>query len=170
LGFFGSSVFGSGDGSAGDINNDDFVLLLLAVEFAVDGGKGAEEEIARVSHDGGAARRDFVAGNEFVEFTERAVDDDSGSEFPGVTKELGSDVGGVAVFFLLRGMTEAEAGSGIGDGHAATAATGGTSRAMGRDGFCLCKDDGFLIHGIPFRVEDGAFQFGKKAGTPRQFS
>ena len=39
---------------------------LFAFELFVDGGEGAEQETARVGHDGAAAGRDLVGGKEFV--------------------------------------------------------------------------------------------------------
>ena len=72
-----------------------------------DGEETAEEEAGSISHDGGAARGDFVAGEEFVKFAEGAVDGDSRSEFLGVTDEPGGDVGGVAVSFQFPCVAEA---------------------------------------------------------------
>jgi hypothetical protein len=63
---------------------EDDLLLLVGIEFEVDGGEGAEKETAGVGHDGGAAGGDLVAGEELVEFGEGAVDGDSRSEVVGV--------------------------------------------------------------------------------------
>ncbi len=57
------------------------------MEFALDGGEGAEEQVAGVGHDGGAARVDLVPGLELIEFAEGAVDNDRGAEFLGVADE-----------------------------------------------------------------------------------
>ena len=49
-------ILGSGQSRAGAIAEDDLDNLVFGMEFALDGGEGAEEEIAGVGHDGGAAR------------------------------------------------------------------------------------------------------------------
>jgi hypothetical protein len=114
---------GPGSDGAGNVHDDRGLLFVLCIEFVFDGGDGAEEQVAGVSHNGAAAGRDFVAREEFVEFGEGAVDGDGGSEVVGVADELGGDIGGVAVLFVLRGVLEAEADSGIGDKFAAAALT-----------------------------------------------
>ena len=106
------------------------------MEFLFDGRESAEKQVTGVGHDGGAARSDLVAGEEFVKFGEGAVDGDSGSEVVGITDELGGDIGGVAVFFVLRGVLEAKARLGIRDRHAAEAPS--RSRAMlAMEGSCV---------------------------------
>jgi hypothetical protein len=67
-------------------------------------------------------------------------------EVVGVTDELGGNIGGVAVLFVLRGVLEAEAGLGIRDRHPAAAATGSASRAVRRNEFGLGEDSGFFVH------------------------
>jgi hypothetical protein len=100
--------------------HDDHVALFFWMAFTLDGGDGVEEQVAGVSHDGGAARRDFVAGEEFVEFAKGAVDGDAGSEFLGVPNEPGSDVGGILFLFELGGVIGAEVASNVRDELAAT--------------------------------------------------
>src|SRR5207302_1593570 len=58
-----------------------------------DGGKCAEEEASGVGHDGSAARSDFVAGLELIEFAKRVVDGDGIAEFLDVADENGSEIG-----------------------------------------------------------------------------
>ena len=124
FGFARASGFqGPGGGGAGNIHDDCGLLFVLCIKFVFDGGEGTKEQVTGVSHDGAAAGRDFVACEEFVEFGEGAVDGDGGSEVVSVTDELGGDIGGVAILFVLRGVLEAEAGSGIGDKFAAAAFT-----------------------------------------------
>jgi len=95
------------------------------MEFVLDGGEGAEEEIAGVSHDGGPAWVDLVPGLEFIEFTEGAIDNDGGAEFLGVSDKGCSQVSLVEVLLVLGRVFGAEAGSRFGDDHAAATATGG---------------------------------------------
>jgi len=125
LGLCGSA----GDGAV-DIHDED-LRLLWGMEFAPDGREGVEEQVAGVSHDGSASRGDLVAGEEFVEFAEGAVDCDSGGELPGITDEFGGHVGGVPVFPEPGGVAEAEAGSRIGN-ELAAAAFAGAVRTAGK--------------------------------------
>jgi hypothetical protein len=64
----------------GPVAKVEFEAFRLGLQAAVtgDGGKGAEEEVAGIGHDGGAARSDLVAGLELVEFTQGMVDGASG--------------------------------------------------------------------------------------------
>jgi len=144
--------------------------LLLGVggmEFAVDGGKGSEEQTAGVGHDGGAAGSDLVASQELVEFPERVVDGHGGSKFLRVTNEFGGKVGAIALFLQSSGMPGTKAGHGVGDGHAAKAAAGGRAvLAMEQGG---ARDRGFGIHGSSFLgrigVHPGSF---RKSGKQRR--
>jgi hypothetical protein len=49
-------------------------LLVRGIEFAVNGGEGAEKQTAGVGHDRAAAGRDLVGREEFVELAEDMVD------------------------------------------------------------------------------------------------
>src|SRR6266404_5945388 len=93
-----------------EVDDDLGLVFEFGMEFVLDGG--AEEEVAGVGHDGGAARVDLVPGLEFIEFAEGAVDNDSRTEFLGVSDEGGSKVGLVEVFLVLGGVFGAEAGLG----------------------------------------------------------
>src|SRR5438876_7863581 len=73
-----------------------------------DGGKCAEEEAGGVSHDGSAARSDFVAGLELIEFTEIVVDSDSVAEFLDVADEYGSEVSLIKFSLAVGEMLGAE--------------------------------------------------------------
>ena len=89
------------------------------MEFAVDGGEGAEEQVTGVSHDGAAAGRDFVGGEEFVEFAEDVVDVYGGIELLDAANELFGQVAGVDFLEAKPSVAEAEAGFRVGDGEAA---------------------------------------------------
>jgi hypothetical protein len=131
--------------------NDD--SLWLAGFLLLDGGESAEEEAAGEGHHGGAAERDFVVGLEFVEFAERMVDVGGGAEFLDVTDETGSEVGLVEVLLKHSGVSGAEAGVLVGDGHAAATTAWSALLAMGQRGD---GGDGrareFGIHESSFRV------------------
>jgi hypothetical protein len=88
------------------------------MEFAFDGGQGAEKEIAGVGHDGSTARLDAVVCLEVKEAGEEVIDGDGGLEFGETGDEFGGEVGGLVAFVPTAGMVEAEAGGRIGDGHA----------------------------------------------------
>ena len=62
----------------------------FVVVFVLDGGEGAKKEAGGVGHDGGAARGDFVAGLELIEFAEGVVDVGSGAEFLDRADEAGA--------------------------------------------------------------------------------
>jgi hypothetical protein len=89
------------------------------MEFAVDGREGAEEQVTGVSHNGAAARRDLVGGEEFVEFTEDVVDVHGRIELLDATDELFRQVAGVDFLEAKRSVAEAEAGFRVRDGEAA---------------------------------------------------
>src|SRR5882724_7330106 len=61
---------------AREVDDDLGLVFEFGMEFVLDGGEGAEEQVAGVGHDGGAAGVDFVPGLEFIEFAEGAVDND----------------------------------------------------------------------------------------------
>jgi len=131
------------------------------MEFVFDGGEGAEEQVGGVGHDGGTARGDLVTSLEFVEFAEGAVDGDGGAEFLGFTDELGGDVGLVEVFPAEGGVTGAQAGVRIGDGHAATAAAGGMVLTVELNGFNGNDGaGGYWIHESSFPAEPWSFILG----------
>ena len=83
-----------------EIAEVDGEFFVFWMEFVLDGGESAEEEIAGVGHDGGAAWVDLVSGLEFIEFAEGAVDNDGGAEFLGVADEGCSQVGLVEVLLV----------------------------------------------------------------------
>jgi hypothetical protein len=126
-------------------------LRWVAVNFLLDGWESAEEEVAGVSHDGGAARGDLVVGLELIEFAEGVIDIGGGAEFLDVADEGGGDVGLVEIFPALGGVLEAEAGVGIKDGHAATTTAGGALLTVRQSGVeCSCGADRFWIHKSSF--------------------
>src|SRR6266849_4263497 len=107
------------------IENDLAWLVVQGVEFVFDGGDGAEEEIADVGEDGGAACGDAILGKKAEEIGEDLVEVGSGLQFGELAEEGDGEVGlletdraGVDVF-------GAETGGGVGDGLAATASGAG---------------------------------------------
>jgi hypothetical protein len=151
------------------IDDDPGFVFEFGMEFVLDGGEGAEEEVASVGHDGGAARVDLVPGLELIEFAEGAVDNDRGAEFLGVADEGCRKVGLVEVLPVLGRMFGAEAGVGVGDGQTAESLAGKTMLAMklNRGG---CDASGFVAHGQFLSGGAGTFHFGKSWYTPRLFS
>src|SRR5437899_13105964 len=93
----------------------------MGAELVLDGEEGAEEQIAGVGHDGGAAGVDAVMRLEAKEAGEEIVDGDSGLEFGETGDEFGGEVGGFVAFAPTASMVGAESGARIGDGHAAGA-------------------------------------------------
>ena len=85
---------------AGEVDDDLGFVFEFGMEFVLDGGESAEEEIAGVGHDGGAAGVDLVPGLELIEFAEGTVDNDSGAEFLGVADEGCRQVGLVEVLLV----------------------------------------------------------------------
>ena len=74
------------------------------MEFVLDGGEGAEEQVAGVGHDGGAARWDAVLGLVEQEAGKKLVDGDGGLELG----ETGGEDGGEVVGLDLLLMTAQE--------------------------------------------------------------
>jgi hypothetical protein len=70
-------------------------VRVAGMEFAVEGGKGAEEEIADVGEDGGAARGDAAFGEQQEQTAEEEVDFGGGLELPEFAGEGGAEVGGI---------------------------------------------------------------------------
>ena len=152
----------------GALEIDDDGVIVVGFFLMLDRGKGAEEEIAGVSHDGGATRSDLVAGEELEEFAEKVVNVRGGAKLLNVADEHDGEFGGVEVLRLKRSMAQTEAGLRAGDGHAATTAARRAMLAMLR---CWCgKSDGggwFGIHGRFLLDGVGMFHSGKKGGVPR---
>src|SRR5713226_168532 len=134
------------------LDDGDFFHELETI-FTIDSGEGAEEQVAGVSHDGGPAGSDLVAGLELIEFAEGMVDVGGGAEFLDVTDEGGGEVGSVEVLLEQSGMFGAKAGVWIRDGHAAAAAARGALLAMeqNRGGSNRGARD-FGIHESSFRA------------------
>ena len=159
-GYSGSVALG-----AREIEND-LRLLVWRIEFALDGRESAKKQVAGVSHDGASAGSDSVGGEEFVEFAENMIDVHCGMELLYAADERIGEIAGVDLLKSGRRMTEAQAGFGIGDGHAAAASAGSASRAV-RQGECrFFENDGFLIHETSFRCERGVPIREAKGYTP----
>ena len=99
------------------------------LNFECDGGEGAEKQLADVGEDGGAPRGDAVLGEEEEEIGEELVDVRGGVESSELADEVGGEVGGIAFLLLKLGVTEAEAGSSVGDAEATAAIGGGAMLA-----------------------------------------
>ncbi len=102
LGVFGPVALGAWE------VEDDLGLLVGGIEFAVNGGEGAEEQVTGVGQDGGAAGSDFVASLELIEFAERVVDVGGGAEFLDVPDERRGQVGLIQFFLAFGGVLAAE--------------------------------------------------------------
>jgi hypothetical protein len=80
-------------GRTGEIAEVYFEDFVFGVEFFLDGGEGAEKEVAGVGHDGGATGVDAVGGFKLEEAREEVVDGDGGLEFGETGGEGGREVG-----------------------------------------------------------------------------
>jgi hypothetical protein len=112
-----------GDGR-GNIHDDGAVLLVFlgwGMEFVFDGGEGAEEQVAGVGHDGGAAGRDAAFGLMKQEAGQEVVDGGGGFEFRNSLGEKSGEIGGPAEIDGGTGMLGAEGGRRVRDEHAAAA-------------------------------------------------
>lgn len=133
LGF--SSPFGNGAGNIHDVvalgaREVEEDLVVVRIEFLVDGVEGAEKKAAGISHDGAAAGRDLVGGEEFVEFAEDVVDVHSGMEVLDAADESFGEVAGVDFLEAKRSVAEAEAGFRVRDGEAAVRSGANAMAAM----------------------------------------
>jgi len=84
---------------AREVDDDLGLVFVFGMEFVLDGGEGAQDQIAGVGHDGGAARGDAVFGLKMQEAGEELVDGDSGLEFGEAGGEGGGEIDG-CVFML----------------------------------------------------------------------
>jgi hypothetical protein len=74
---------------AGEIAEVDGHGFVFGMEFVFDGGEGAEDQVARVGHDGGAARVDATFDLELEEAGEELVERDGGGEIGETVGEIG---------------------------------------------------------------------------------
>jgi hypothetical protein len=65
---------------AGKVAEADGYWFIFGMEFVLDSGEGAEDQVAGVGHHGGAARGDAVFGLEVAEAGEEVADRDGGLE------------------------------------------------------------------------------------------
>jgi hypothetical protein len=128
---------------------DNFRWLVLRL------GDTAEEEVANVSHDRGAARGNTALGHKDEEARENVVDLAGGFKFFEFTDESGAEVGFLSDEALAE-VVSAEASVKIGDGHAATAPGGKRVLAAGRVGEGFLENiglSGLCVHfSSPMRV------------------
>jgi hypothetical protein len=80
----------------------------LRIEFMLDGGEGAEEEVAGIGHDGSAAGRDSVLSLEKEEASEEVIDGGRRFEFGEAGDELDREGGGFVPALLAAGVFSTE--------------------------------------------------------------
>lgn len=122
---------------------DGFVVGFL--EFALAGAEGAEEEIAGIGHDSGAAGSDTVFGKKKEKVGEEFIEVISALELCDFSGENCAQVGGMQEFGLFRRVAETEAGARVDDAEAAALAGDGAMLATGG----VVDDAGFsrrLVH------------------------
>jgi len=142
-------------------------LFGLEEVIAGDGGEGAEEQVAGVGHDGGAARRDLVAGLELIEFAERVIDGERVAELLDVPDESGGEVGLVEFFLAVCSVFGAEVGVRIRDGHAATSSAGSAVLTMERNRIGIGDGCSSLrVHESSFRWWGGMFHSDRSRNVP----
>jgi hypothetical protein len=108
------------------------VGIFLGVEFAIDGGEGAEELIGDVREDGGAAWGNFVFSEEEKKASEEIVDGDGRAEFLEIGDEDGGGCSGLLLILRELAMSETVGGVKCGGIEATTLAIGETMVAAGR--------------------------------------
>src|SRR5260370_38577481 len=94
---------------AGHIH-DDVDVAVVAVDFAVDGGEGAEELLNDVGKNGCFLGGDTILGEEDEEFGQGDLHVHSGGEFGEVAEKGGSEVDGVGIVRAEGGMFLAKGG------------------------------------------------------------
>jgi hypothetical protein len=159
---------GSVTDGAGHIQ-DDVDVVVVAVDFAVDGGEGAEEQVADVGQHSGTARGDLIVGKEFIQFAQGMVDASRGLEILGLACEGRGEFNEVTLFALLIGVFETKAGVVVGNGQTAKPATGEAMLTMEQGGFGSDARR-FSSHSSSFPTGAGMFHFGKSWYPPRLFS
>ena len=108
---------------------DDGDVVVVAVGFLVDGGEGAEKQVAGVGHDGSTARSDAVVGLEKEESRKESVEVRGGGEFGQLAGEVAGEIGSMAFFLAQLGMPEAEMRFWVQDAQAAATTGDGTMMA-----------------------------------------
>jgi hypothetical protein len=137
-----------------EVEDDLLGLVVLRIEFTVDGGESAEQEIADVREDGGAARGNAILGEQAKEIGEGSVDLRGGVMVGELAKENSGEVALFVVLGAKLGVLGAEAGGGVGDGVTATAVGAGvvltTRQVIGGAGVGK-----FLVHLSLAEIEIG---------------
>lgn len=118
------------------------------VTIVFDGGEGAEDQVARVGHDGGEARVDATFDLELEEAGEELVEGDGGGEIGETVGEIGGEVGTFEADGAGGRVFGAETGGGVGDGMTATAAGAGVVLATGQVAGGA-RVEGWCVHGDP---------------------
>jgi hypothetical protein len=103
---------------------DDLLLGVRRMEFAVDDGEGAEEQIGGVSHDCGAARGNPAFGLMEQQAGEEVVNGDGGLELGETLGQKSGEVGGIADWGRGAAVLGTEGGRRADDGHAAATVAG----------------------------------------------
>jgi hypothetical protein len=133
---------------AGEIAEVDGHGFVFGMEFVFDGGEGAEDQVARVGHDGGAARVDATFDLELEEAGEELVEGDGGGEIGETVGEIGGEVGTFEADGAGGRVFGAETGGGVGDGMTATAAGAGVVLATWQVAGGA-RVEGWCVHGDP---------------------
>jgi hypothetical protein len=107
---------------AGKVAEADGHRFIFGMEFVLDSGEGAEDQIAGVGHDGGAAGMDAILGLEMEEAGEEGVDGDGGGKFGETDGEGGGEINGCVLALGELGVVSAEERLRIWDKEAAASA------------------------------------------------
>ena len=105
--------------------------------FEVDGAEGAEELVATVDHDGGAARGKAVLREEDEEAREEVADVFRGLEVGRGAEEFGGELGVGTVVGRTEIVAGAKAGAGVASLGAAVAPGRSTVAAAGKTGLAV---------------------------------
>lgn len=132
-------------GESAEVDGNGFIF---GIEFVFDGGEGAEDQVASVGHDSGAARVDAAFDLELEETGEELVKGDGRGEIGETVGEIGGEVGTFEADGAGGRVFGAEAGGGVGDGMTATAAGSGVILAAGQVTGGT-RVDGWFVHGGP---------------------
>jgi len=111
---------------------DDFYRLVFAglrVKLAIDCGESVKQLVSNIGEDGGAARGDFIFGEEEKEAGEEFIDGNGGAEFLEVGGEDDASFRGVLLILGELGVNGAVRGIKGSDVEAATLAVGEAMRA-----------------------------------------
>jgi hypothetical protein len=84
--------------------------FIFGMEFVFDGGEGAEDQVASVGHDDGAARVDAAFDLEMEEAGKELVEGDGGGKFGEANSEGRGEINGSVLVLGELGVISAEEG------------------------------------------------------------